>query len=283
MDRATAGAEQPARPKQGLKLSYFWPPPEASTRTMKSIGGYIFPVLLIILGGTLLLMALMSGQNTWVKLGAFLTLATGIIALLLQSGLLNRKASLAIGVLCLVGSVFLAFRNYRSVAEVLEFRKAKEANDAKVVQGLKDIRTAQERYKLVNGAFTGNLGVLQEFVRSGTYPMIRAIGQVPDTLTEKDALALGIIVRDTIRVSVLDSTFRTRKAMENRVYPFDVNTFVNSPVSGKPFLMTAGMINASGRNAPVVLVKDPTPLVAGDTLQFGSMEKSTLAGNWKGD
>lgn len=250
---------------------------------MKSIGGYIFPVLLIILGGALLLMALMSGQNTWVKLGSFLTLATGIIALLLQSGLLNRKASLAIGVLCLVGSVFLAFRNYRSVAEVLEFRKAKEANDAKVVQGLKDIRTAQERYKLVNGAFTGNLGVLQEFVRSGTYPMIRAIGQVPDTLTEKDALALGIIVRDTIRVSVLDSTFRTRKAMENRVYPFDVNTFVNSPVSGKPFLMTAGMINASGRNAPVVLVKDPTPLVAGDTLQFGSMEKSTLAGNWKGD
>ncbi len=250
---------------------------------MKSIGGYIFPALLIILGGVVLLMALITGQNLWVKIGAFLTLATGIIALLLQSGMISSKASVAIGALCLLASVFLAFRNYRSVAEVLEFRLAKEANDAKVVQALKDIRTAQEKYKLVNGAYTGNLGVLQEFVRSGTYPMIRAIGQVPDTLTEKDALALGIIVRDTIRVSVLDSTFLKRKATENRVYPFDVNGFVNSPISGKPFLMTAGMINASGRNAPVVLVKDPTPMVAGDTLLFGSMEKSTLAGNWKGD
>lgn len=250
---------------------------------MKSIGGYVFPVLLIILGGIVLIMAMSSGQNVWVKLGAFLTLATGLIALLLQMGKLSVKAGAAIGLLCLVGSLFLAFRSYRSVAEVLEFRLAKEANDTKVIQGLKDIRTAQEKYKLVNGAYTGNLGVLQEFVRSGTYPMIRAIGQVPDTLTEKDALALGIIVRDTIRVSVIDSTFRTRKATENRAYPFDVNSFVNSPVSGKPFLMRAGVINASGRNAPVVLVKDPTPMVVGDTLLFGSMEKSTVAGNWKGD
>jgi hypothetical protein len=250
---------------------------------MKSIGGYIFPVLLIILGGIVLLMALISGQNIWVKLGSFLTLITGVIAVLLQMGLLTRKASVAIGALCLLSSVFLAFRNYRSVAEVLEFRLAKEANDAKVVQGLKDIRSAQEKYRLVNGSFTGNLGVLQEFVRSGTYPMIRAVGQVPDTLTEKDALALGIIVRDTIRVSVLDSTFRTRKALENRVYPFDPGNFVNSPVSGKPFLMRAGMINASGRNAPVVVVKDPSPMVVGDTLMFGSMEKPTMAGNWKGD
>ncbi|MBK7945084.1 MAG: hypothetical protein IPJ85_07185 [Flavobacteriales bacterium] len=250
---------------------------------MKSIGGYVFPVLLIIIGGVILLLALISGQNLWVKLGSFLTLATGVIALLLQVGMLSRNVSMVIGALCLISSVFLGFRNYRSVAEVIEFREAKEKNDATVVQGLKDIRTAQEKYKLVNGAYTGNLGVLQDFVRNGTYPMIRAVGQTPDSLTEKDALALGIIVRDTIRVSVLDSTFRSRKATEKRVYPFDVNGFVNSPVSGKPFLMTAGIINAGGRNAPVLLVKDPSPLVKGDTLMFGSMEKSTMAGNWKGD
>lgn len=250
---------------------------------MKSIGGYVFPVLLIILGGGVLLFALISGQNTWVNLGAFLTLLTGLIALLLQMGMITRKAGLAIGVLCLVASLFLAFRNYRSVAEVLEFRKEKSAYDSKIVQALKDIRKAQEKYKEANGTYTGNLQVLQEFVKTGTYPMIRAIGQVPDTLTERAALELKLIVRDTIRVPVLDSTFRTSKAMEGRVYPFDPATFIQSPVTGKPFLLTAGMISASGRNAPVVVCKDPTPLVVGDTLMFGSLEKATLAGNWTGD
>lgn len=250
---------------------------------MKSIGGYVFPVLLVLLGGIVLVLALIDGQNAWVKLGAFLTLLTGVIALLLQIGALSRKAGLAIGVLCLVASVFLAFRNYRSVAEELEFRAAKDAYDTKIVQGLKDLRAAEERFKEANGTYTGSLSTLQDFVKNGTYPMIRAIGQVPDTLTEQQALEMNLIVRDTIRVSVLDSTFRTRKALEGRVYPFDPNTFINSPVTGKPFLLTAGMISSSGRNAPVVLAKDPSPMVPGDTLLFGSMEKASVAGNWKGD
>lgn len=250
---------------------------------MKSIGGYVFPVLLIILGGIVLILALIDGQNAWVKLGAFLTLLTGAVALLLQLGMLSRKAGLAIGVLCLVASVFLAFRNYRSVAEELEFRAAKDAYDIKIVQALKDIRSAEEKFKEANGAYTGNLSALQDFVKNGTYPMIRAIGQVPDTLTEQQALEMKLIVRDTIRVPVLDSTFFTRKAMDGRVYPFDANTFINSPVTGKPFLLKAGMISSSGRNAPVVLCKDPSPMVAGDTLLFGSLEKASVAGNWKGD
>lgn len=250
---------------------------------MKSIGGYVFPVLLIILGGIVLVLALIDGQNAWVKLGAFLTLLTGLIALLLQIGMLSRKAGFAIGVLCLVASLFLAFRNYRSVAEVLEFNEAKAAYDSKIIQSLKDLRAAEEKFKEANGAYTGNLDALRDFVKNGTYPMIRAIGQVPDTLTEQQALEMKLIVRDTIRVSVLDSTFGTRKALEGRTYPFDPNGFINSPVSGKPFLLRAGMISNSGRNAPVVICKDPTPMVIGDTLMFGSLEKATVAGNWKGD
>ena len=43
----------------------------------------------------------------------------------------------------------------------------------------------------------------------------------------------------------------------------------------------AGVLNVNGRNAPVVLCKDPSPMVKGDTLQFGSMEKPTDGGNWR--
>lgn len=248
---------------------------------MKSIGGYVFPVLLIILGGLLLVMAMIDGQNAWVKLGAFLTLLTGILALLLQMGALSRSAGVAVGLVCAAAALFLAFRNYRSVAEVIEFQKRKEAYDKRMIQALSDIREAQRKYKLANNAYTGNLEVLREFVKKGTYPLVRAVGQVPDTLTEKQALELKLIIRDTIQVSVLDSTFRTRKALEGRVYPFSPDSFIYSPATRKPFLLKAGMLNVSGRNAPVVLCKDPSPMVPGDTLMFGSMEKATDDGNWR--
>lgn len=203
--------------------------------------------------------------------------------MLLQIGMISRKAGFFIGLGCAFISGFLAWKVRSSVTEVLEFNEAKAAYDSKIIQSLKDLRAAEEKFKEANGAYTGNLDALRDFVKNGTYPMIRAIGQVPDTLTEQQALEMKLIVRDTIRVSVLDSTFGTRKALEGRTYPFDPNGFINSPVSGKPFLLRAGMISSSGRNAPVVICKDPTPMVIGDTLMFGSLEKATVAGNWKGD
>lgn len=250
---------------------------------MKTLTNYLFPVVLIILGAALLIVGGMQGQNTWVMLGAGLALIAGLVAILLQLGVLSRSVGVAVGLVFALGAVFLAYRNYRSVAEVLEFTQQKKKNDSQIIQGLKDLRTAQLGYRQATGAFTGDLNVLQDFVKNGSIPMIRAIGQVPDTLTEADALALGIIVRDTISAPALDSLFRTSKSLENRVYPFDANTFIQSPITGKPWLLRAGVINSSGRNVPVFLAKDPTPLVAGDTLMVGNMEKASTAGNWSGE
>lgn len=250
---------------------------------MKSIASYIFPVFLVLLGGTLLVYGAIDGQNSWVLLGSFLALLTGAIALLLQMGVLGTKAGMAIGILCAALAVFLTYRNYRSIAEELEFQERKAYYDSMVVQGLKDMREAQKGYRTATGVYTGSLEVLREFVKHGTIPMVRAIGQVPDTLTELQALELKIIVRDTIQAPALDSLFRTAKAKEGRRFPFNPDSLTFSPISKKPFLLQAGSISSSGRNAPVFLVKDPAPMVAGDTLMVGSMEKASTTGNWKGD
>lgn len=250
---------------------------------MKTLSSFIFPVVLTVLGAALLIVGSMQGQNTWVMLGAGLALIAGVVSLLLQLGVLGRQAGVVLGLLFALGAIFLAYRNYRSIAEVQEFTKAKQANDAQVIQGLKDLRTAQLGFRQAYNAFTGELSTLKEFVRTGTIPMIRAIGQVPDTLTELEALELGIIVRDTLNVPALDSLFLTAKAQEDRAYPFDVERLTVSPVSGKPWVLKAGVISSSGRNVPVFLAKDPTPMVAGDTLMVGNMEKASTAGNWRGE
>jgi hypothetical protein len=255
---------------------------------MKNIGSLIFPVILILLGGALLVAGAKDGQNTWVLLGAGLAMVAGVVALLMQLGIMGRKGGAMVGIVFAVLAVLLAYRNYRSVAEDLEFAAAKKRNDRLVIQALKDLRSAQIAYREANGAFAGDLKELQRFIKEGRITKIRAIGQVPDTLTEKDALALGIITRDTILVPALDSTFFTRKALENRLYPFDPDSFIYSPVSRKPFLLAAGSVTSSGRNVPVFLAKDPTPMInrrtgEGDTLMVGSLEKAITAGNWAGE
>jgi membrane protein implicated in regulation of membrane protease activity len=250
---------------------------------MKNLTSYFFPALLIILGGVLLIVGAMQGQNSWVMLGSGLALMTGVISLLLQMGTITRKTGMVLGVVFGLMAVGLTYRNYRSVKEVLEFTEMKKVNDSKIIQALKDIRTAQIGYRQANGVFTGNIEVLRGFVTSGQIPMVRSVGQVPDTLTEIEALELKLIVRDTLMAPALDSLFRSARAQEGRVYPFDPSTFGMSPVSKKPFLLKAGSISSSNRNVPVFIAKDPTPLVEGDTLMVGNMEKPSTAGNWSGE
>ena len=250
---------------------------------MKNIANYIFPLLLILVGGALLIIGVQQGQNSWVLLGAGLALLAGVVSLLLQLGIINRQIGMVLGIVFAAVAIGLAYRNYRSVVEVIEFNERKAASDRLVIQGLKDIRTAELGYREATGGFTGNLEVLREFVKTGTIPRIKAIGQVPDTLTEKQALELKLIVRDTILAPALDSLFLSPRLQEDRAYPFDKDKFINSPVSNKPFLLRAGVINSSGRSVPVFNVRDPQPLVAGDTLLVGSMEKASTAGNWTGE
>ncbi|MBK8707985.1 MAG: hypothetical protein IPN30_05770 [Flavobacteriales bacterium] len=251
---------------------------------MKNIANYIFPLLLIFVGGALLIIGGRQGQNSWVMLGAGLALLAGVVSLLLQMGIINRTMGTVLGVVFAVVAIGLAYRNYRSVVEVLEFNESKAANDRLVVQGLKDIRTAQLGFKEATGAYTGSLESLRQFVKTGFIPMIKAIGQVPDSLTETQALELKLIVRDTIMAPALDSLFLSPRLQADRVYPFDPDNFVNSPTRDKkPYLLRAGVINSSGRSVPVFLARDPQPMVAGDTLLVGNMEKASTAGNWTGE
>ena len=238
---------------------------------------------LTLLGGALLVVGGMQGQNMWVMLGSGLILLIGVISLLLQSGIINRKVGLLLGAVFGLLALVLAYRNYRSVKEVLEFTAQKRVNDSQVIQALKDIRTAQVGYRQANGVYTGNMEVLRGFVKSGRIPMVRSVGQVPDTLTEAAALELKLIVRDTLLASAMDSLFLAPRVQEGRVYPFDANTFGLSPVTKQPFLLKAGAISSSNRTVPVFIAKDPTPLVAGDTLMVGNMEKQSTAGNWSGE
>lgn len=80
------------------------------------IGSMIYPALLALLGGFLLLLDLFTQPNIWVELGAGTTLMAGIIALLVHREIIGRKAGLIIGSACAIGAMILAIRNYHAVS-----------------------------------------------------------------------------------------------------------------------------------------------------------------------
>jgi len=140
---------------------------------------------------------------------------------------------------------FLAFLVYESIMRPVKFQREYNIRTEKVIDRLKDIRSAQVAYKLVNGKYTASFDTLSDFVANGQIPVVRMEGSLNDSMilagmTELKALELGIIKRDTAYVNVIDTLFRTKTWIADslRYVPFtdkaefELGTNVLSTASG---------------------------------------------------
>jgi hypothetical protein len=108
--------------------------------------------------------------------------------------------------------IIFSYILYSGIERPIKFEKVKKERYEATIARLKDIRKAELAYKDVNGKFTGSWDTLISFVKTGKIPLVRKIGMLTDSMieagwTEKMALKEGKIIRDTIRVSVLDTIF----------------------------------------------------------------------------
>ncbi|MCF8358127.1 MAG: hypothetical protein K9H26_05165 [Prolixibacteraceae bacterium] len=117
-----------------------------------------------------------------------------------------------IQVVLIAVAVVLAYLIWDSVRTPLDFEKEKASRYEDVIENLKDIRKAQLAFKDVNNQFCGDWDSLISFVKFDSIPKIRKIGMLTDSmieagLDEKAAMRKGLIIRDTIKVSVLEEVF----------------------------------------------------------------------------
>ena len=176
--------------------------------------------------------------------------------------------------------IVLAYFLYASIEEPIAFQKEKARRYEKVIQRLKDIRTAELAYKDVYGKFTGNFDSLITFVKYDSIPIIKKIGEIPDnlldSLTEADAVKLGMITRDTIKISVLDTIFSKDYIIDSLKYvPFTHGTAI--------FRLGAGIVETGSKvKVNVFEAVDTKPFDPNDTLRVGSLTEATNnAGNWE--
>lgn len=188
------------------------------------------------------------------------------------------------GVLALV-AITLAWLIYSSINNKIEFQKITENRKSVVVERLKDIRTVQACYKSVNGVYAKDFNTLISFVKEDSLPFIKAIGTVPDTLTEQQAVEMGIVIRDTFKIPIRDTLFHAG-------YPIDSIQFI--PYSkNETFDLDAGMIEKNKLRVQVFeafadynkiltgLKTDNEGIDLSDGLRVGSMTEPTTTGNWE--
>ncbi|TLX71509.1 hypothetical protein E9993_20365 [Labilibacter sediminis] len=144
-----------------------------------------------------------------------------------------------IQIVLIIAIVGLGYFCYDSINSVIEFNRIQKVRQDINIDKLKDIRTAQVAYKTVNEKYTGNFDTLINFVKTDSLLLIKKEGSLSDSLleagwTEEKALKLGMIKRDTILVSVLDSLFTNN-------YPIDSLRYVPF-VEGEEYELGSGVV-----------------------------------------
>jgi len=151
-------------------------------------------------------------------------------------------------------AVVLSFLIYNSIKKPIDFEKAKKARYEVTVEKLKDIRKAQLAYKDVYGKFTGSWDTLINFVMNESVINVRKVGELNDSMveagiTEKKAIEMGLITRDSVRVSALEAIFGAG---------YDAKNLKFIPVPGEPTEYHLGatvIITGSGIGVPVFEAK----------------------------
>lgn len=190
--------------------------------------------------------------------------------------------------------IILAWLVYRSPINLKEFQEESNSRKAAVVQNLKDIRSAQIAFKDKYRSYAGDFNTLLDFINNDSIALIKAIGETPDSLSEEQALEMGIIKRDTVFVSAGQSIFNAEylKTRDQR-FPFDLNTLSKVPYSeGESFNIESGNIE-KGKVVVQVFEVSTTfgtflkgidannkGIDLDDIIRVGSMSDASINGNW---
>ncbi len=153
---------------------------------------------------------------------------------------------------------FLGYALLGSIAKPIFFNEKYEGRYDLVKEKMIKIRDVQIAYQTNYGKYTNNFDTLVEFIRNDSLILIKAEGSVPDSIytkatskleAELRALELGLISRDTIKISVMDSLFSK---------PYDIDTLRFIPFSSKEktFQLNASIIKTLSKvDMPVFELK----------------------------
>lgn len=162
------------------------------------------------------------------------------------------KMKLGIQAALWIASIFFAYKIYDSISGPIRFNKVKNQRYAKVINRMKDIRTAQIAHKDVTGVYANNFDSLVKFIDEGIFTLTekRDSSYMEYDRTYRIDMLKEVIVVDTLGyVPVKDSLFKNTDRFRNMAF---------IPIEGiedSTFQIKAEVINKNGYKVPVFEVK----------------------------
>ena len=252
---------------------------------MNSVSRFLPPVAIFLVGMIILGVGLIGGQSLGFLGGGAAIVLVGVFTLLTAADLFNGPIRIVVTVILALLSATLVYADYRVIKKDLDFQAEKRRRYDKVIQRLKDIRQAQAEYKRAFGVYTPSFDTLLHFVKYDSVFQIKVNGNVPDSLTEAEALEQGILRRDTSIIAAIEVVYNQRYLETRAKYRLDVDSLPFVPFTdGARFEMNAGEVEKGSTLVPVFEVVDSKPFDPADVedpLRVGSMSDPTTAGNWE--
>ena len=159
---------------------------------------------------------------------------------------------LGIQVVLWIASIFFAYKIYDSISGPITFNQTKIKRYSKVINVMKDIRTAQIAHKDVKGVYANNFDSLIKFIDEGIFTLLekRDSSYLEYDRTYRIDMLREVIVTDTLGfVAVKDSLFQTSDRYKK---------MSNIPIEGlqdSVFKISSTIINKNGYKVPVFEVK----------------------------
>ena len=151
-------------------------------------------------------------------------------------------------ILLAVAVVLLAYMCYRSIMGPIEFKDERDRRENLIKARLIDIRKAQIEYKNIHKVHAANFDELSKFLKDEKLPFLIKEGVLTDEqlekgMTEKEAVKKGVIRRDTVWVTAVDTLFGKG---------YNVDDLRNVPGANVQFTMdTATLTSGSGYTVKV--------------------------------
>ncbi|MDR0437686.1 MAG: hypothetical protein LBH22_05220 [Bacteroidales bacterium] len=198
-----------------------------------------------------------------------------------------------------IAAIVLAYFLFESIMKPQRFETERAGREAQVVNRLRDIRTAQIAYRNLNGRFASTLDSLVMFLENGQLPTVKKTGEIPDSLTEAQALRLKIISRDTVFTDAYSVLFPNNPDKANHLASLRYIPFTNRT---QEFTIETGFTTRGGVQVPTIEVSallidymsEPKyrQLVINATQRaidmnrfpgrkFGSLDDPHTEGNWE--
>lgn len=160
--------------------------------------------------------------------------------------------------------VALVYVIYDQIATPLRFEKELKARRDRVIDRIKDVRTAQRAFKSKYQHFTGTFDSLENFILTDTLELERKI------VDEDDSVGMAMLKRsgkknvEKFKVAVIDTVFSPKRLTRE-----DVMNLRYIPGTDKKaqFIMEAGYTTASNVVVPIVECRAPYKLFL-DTIEY---------------